>query len=95
MKLKTRLTIQLPENTTPSDDDSVPDDDSTPDIKISGGDEAQGQATSYAYEEDEKTGNIDKGSKASLRAGKNVTGNPILILFLVILTLIIPRRNRK
>lgn len=95
VEVKNKTDDSAPENTTPSDDDSVPDDDSTPDVITSDGDEAHGEATSYAYEEDEKTVNIDKGSKASLRAGNNVTGNPILILFLVILTLIIPRRNRK
>ena len=93
VKNKTNETI--PNNTTPSDDDSVPDDDAVPDDDSTPSDDEPGKDTSNKPEEDKGTNNSNGSLKTSMDVDKNATGNPILVLLLVILALIFSRRNKK
>ena len=70
-------------------DDEPIDDDLTP------GDDEPTEDDSDKYETDNETGNADNSLRTSAKVDKNATGNPILLLLLVVLTLILPRRNEK
>lgn len=93
VEVKNKTNQTTPDNSTPGDDE-MPDDEPIDD-DVTPGDDEPTEDDSDKYETDNETGNADSSLRTSAKVDKNATGNPILLLLLVILTLILPRRNEK
>ena len=88
VEVKNKTNQTTPDNSTPIDDE-LPDDNSIP------SDDEPTDDKPDKHETDNGADNSEKSIRTSVKVDENATGNPILILLLVILTLILPRRNEK